>query len=375
MKYKLFLLLAFFVVPLSALAAEYHSGDNVLLASDQQIDSNHYAAGQNIEVYGTVNGDLFLAGDNITVDSENINGDIFAAGNTITIKGTVNGSVRTAGQQVNIMAQVRDNVMFFGQKLDLDTDSTIGGHVNFYGQRANMRGTVGGQFEGFVESALLSGTFNKDVELNLSKGKNLEVVDSAVINGTLYYKAMEEGMIAEGATITKGVNFDQIFSKSKTPWQKFSWKGLLFKFFGTLVVGMVLLYLFSKFFKDGYNWVRSHPWKSLWQGLVLLVITPIACLLLAITFIGLPLAFVAMSLWVIILYLAKVISAWLIGKFIKEKLFDEKKFSDITVLALGILIYIIISKIPYLGPLVVVIIYLMAWGAFSKMFCGLKCKK
>jgi len=203
----------------------------------------------------------------------------------------------------------------------------------------------------------------------------LEVVDSAVINGTLYYKAMEEGMIAEGATITKGVNFDQIFSKSKTPWQKFSWKGLLFKFFGTLVVGMVLLYLFSKFFKDGYNWVRSHPWKSLWQGLVLLVITPIACLLLAITFIGLPLAFVAMSLWVIILYLAKVISAWLIGKFIKEKLFDEKKFSDITVLALGILIYIIISKIPYLGPLVVVIIYLMAWGAFSKMFCGLKCKK
>ena len=114
MKYKLFLLLAFFVVPLSALAAEYHSGDNVLLASDQQIDSNYYAAGQNIEVYGTVNGDLFLAGDNITVDSENINGDIFAAGNTITIKGTVNGSVRTAGQQVNIMAQVRDNVMFFG---------------------------------------------------------------------------------------------------------------------------------------------------------------------------------------------------------------------------------------------------------------------
>ncbi|MBT7553078.1 hypothetical protein HN670_01245, partial [bacterium] len=80
------LFLSLFLLPISLLAVEAHSGDVVFLAIDQTIDHNYYAAGQNVEIYGTVNGDLFLAGQNIIIDSENINGDIFAAGSTLTIK-------------------------------------------------------------------------------------------------------------------------------------------------------------------------------------------------------------------------------------------------------------------------------------------------
>jgi len=76
-KLKILLIALVLLLPLPILALEIHNNDNVTLGTDKVIDGNYYAAGQNIEIYGTVNGDLFLAGNMITIDSENINGNIF----------------------------------------------------------------------------------------------------------------------------------------------------------------------------------------------------------------------------------------------------------------------------------------------------------
>jgi steroid 5-alpha reductase family enzyme len=74
-----------------------------------------------------------------------------------------------------------------------------------------------------------------------------------------------------------------------------------------------------------------------------------------------------MATWVAMLYIAKVMAAWLVGKWLKDKLFTNYKWSAISVLALGVFIYVIISKIPVIGWLAVFILFLWAWGVLANI--------
>lgn len=135
-----------------------------------------------------------------------------------------------------------------------------------------------------------------------------------------------------------------------------------------LVVGMVLIYLLPKFFTEAYQSVKTKPVKSLLWGLVFLIITPIASVILMITVIGLPLAFIILGLWVMMLYVATIIAAWIVGSYLYEKFLSKYKWSNISILALGIVGFCILTKIPLVGWLIIFILILMSWGTLKQIF-------
>ncbi|MBT4849241.1 hypothetical protein HON36_00110 [Candidatus Parcubacteria bacterium] len=373
-KIKILLASFLFLLPLSVLAIETHNGDNVLLGADTVIDSNYYAAGQTIEIYGTVNGDLFLAGKNITIDSENINGDIFAAGESITIKGKINGSVRFAGQHMSVSGYVRDNVLSFGQNLKLDPESILDGHLTFWGQALSLRGQVNGQVEGGMDSLSLSGTVGKNVDVYLENTKegNVNIEDQAFINGALHYRAWKELAINPNAVIKGGPLFEKLEDKKAKPWTSKA-TSLLIKFFGLLVVGMVFLYLWPKMFGKAYDKAYKNTVPTFLKGLLFLIVVPIICIILLITVIGIPMAGLLFVTWLMLLYLAKVVAAWLTGQFIKSKFFEKKKIAKINILAIGVFVYMLLGQIPFIGTIFAVIIFLLALGTFVSYF--IKSKK
>ena len=360
--------LSLFLLPISLLAIETHSGDVVFLATDQTINHNYYGAGQNVEIYGTVNGDLFIAGNNIIIDSENINGDIFAAGSNLTIKGNINGSVRFAGEQFNLDGQVRDNVLFLGQSITISSESVIGGHLTAWGQQVSLRGQVAGDLEGGLETLNVSGQVGQDVDVYVSKDKQaLQFMDGAVIGGSVKYHAWQEVEISDQVQIGGAVTFEQLVRKAKPIFAMAVLWQLILKFFGMLVLGMLLIYLWPRFFPHTASRIRKHPWKTLFIGLAILVLTPIISLILMITIIGLPVAFIILASWVALLYIAKIMAAWIIGDWLKKKLFAKYKWSSISVLALGIFIYLIISKIPVVGWIIILILFLWSWGVIANI--------
>jgi cytoskeletal protein CcmA (bactofilin family) len=367
---KWLILAAFIILPTTAFALTGHNGELVILEKDEVINGNYYAAGTTIEINGTVNGDIFVAGNNIVIDSENINGDIFAvAGSSITVKGKINGSLRLISENIDLMADVSGNAMVVGQSFRLDSDNKLDGHLTFWGQIVNVAGEVG-RLEGAFESLRLSGAVNNDVDVYLFSDKskeNLNISDDASIGGTLYYKSLKELEINSNAAIG-GVSFNEIIKEHKVDFDKGDLFGWVIKFFGMLVVGMIALHLFPKFVSNSYHLVYKRPVKTFFKGLLLLIITPLASILIAITVIGIPVALIAMALWAITLYLAGVMGAWLIGKFIKNKLFAKTKWHKLFILALGILIFILLGKIPFIGFLILMVVYLLAWGTFASIF-------
>ena len=367
---KLLILAIFLILPISAFALTTDNGELVILEKDEVVNGNYYAAGTSIEINGTVNGDIFAAGNTIVVDSENINGDIFAVGSNITIKGKVNGSLRLAGESIYVMADVSGNAMTAGQNFRFDKDAKLAGHLTFWGQMLNVAGEVG-RIEGAFESLRLSGIVNNDVDVYLASDKdkeNLNISDEASIGGTLYYKALKELDINSNAAISN-VSFNEIIKENKkSGFDKGDAFGWIIEFFGMLVVGMIGLYIWPKFFSKSYGLAYEKPVKTFFRGLLLLIVTPLASILVAVTMIGLPIAIIVMMLWAIGLYLAKVMAAWLIGKFIKGKLFKNTKWSKLLILTLGIVVYILIAKIPYnIGMLISMLIYILAWGVFANI--------
>lgn len=369
-KFNLFIWAILLFLPLSVSAREMHSGDNILLEADKVIDGNYYAAGNNLEIRGTINGDVFLAGNSIVLDSENINGDVFAAGSSIIIKGKVNGSLRLAAQKADILGQVARNVMFFGQDLRIDSAATVGQHLTFFGQNGNIFGQVGGRLEGAVETIRLDGSVAKDADIYLTntKGNGLILGDSAKIGGALYYQALQAFDINSQASIGGGAHFNQIVKKDSRPSYSIILLKLLIRFFAMLVVGMIFLTIWPRYFANIYQKVKSSFWRTFVSGLLLLLVTPLACLLLAITVIGLPIAGIIMVLWLLMLYLAKVMGAWLLGNWLKERLFNNRSWNNLYILALGAVIFIALGKIPILGGLVAMIIYILAWGSLTNIF-------
>ncbi len=376
-KLKILLIALVLLLPLPILALEIHNNDNVTLGTDKVIDGNYYAAGQNIEIYGTVNGDLFLAGNMITIDSENINGNIFIFSSwtnpfdimsspSVIITGKINGSVTVIGENINITGDINGNVMFAGELATIDNDTTIAGHMTAWGERVNVQGKVGGNLEGGLKSLLINGQVGKNVDIHIGASKDkdgLQIGEKAIINGELKYKAWQEADVSDQATIAGGISFDQLFKTTKSKaWGFAMLKVLLIQFFGMLVVGMVLFYLWPKFLSRACDKTHQNMLMTFFKGLGLLILTPLAAFILMITIIGLPLGLIILGLWVIMLYLAKVIGAWLLIRFLQMKFFAKKKISDTSLLALGILLFIIISKIPFIGWIIIFVLFITAWG-------------
>lgn len=374
MKLKLILLTLLLVWPLSTLAIEAQTNDYVNLASDQVVNGNYYAAGSRVEILGTVNGDVFVAGSDIVIDSENINGDIFAAGNSISIKGKVNGSLRLVGQKLVVNGEVARNILAAGQYLDLNKDSKVYGHVSFVGQMAGVYGWVGGRFESALENLRLSGQIVGDSEVYLGNNKtaNIDLLNGANIQGHLKYWS-DQNLNLDQAKVSQGIEHQQISEIVKNKIKpQLSLFGLLWQILSMLVVALLWWRWKNKFFYQSYDIVKKNPGKSLLVGFLSLLAIPVLFILLMLTVIGIPLALIFLVTCFVTLYLTKILAAWLLVCFVQQTWWKKYQGKDWALLIAGIVVMSLLVKLPIIGWVISLIFYLWAWGAIFYYFYNQK---
>lgn len=329
----------------TARAYDISTGDQTSLASDKTTSGSYYAAGNTLNISGSVKGDVFCAGQNVTISGP-VEGDVICAAQSITISGPVKGNVRLAAQTVNLNGTIGRNATVLSQMLTTSKDSVISGELMAQSATIILNGTVTGETYG--NSGNL--TVNGDVGGKVSYEAQTVVINSAAkLGGGLEYTSSQKADIKAGAQITGNTkqNIPKVPENKRQDALTAFLTGFLFNGGAALVIGALLLWLVPRFVA-GASTHASRPGFTLLLGFAALVLTPIAAVMVMFTIIGVPAGILGLVLWGVALYLSRIIAALALGTVL-YRLLGKGAFRPYAAGALGILAAYLIFALPFVG--------------------------
>lgn len=342
------------------------SDDKVTLRSGETINDDYFVAGDEVTIEGTVNGDLYVAASSIRVSGV-INGDIIGIAETIDITGDIRDDVRVAGGNINLTgATIGDSVSIAGDKLVIDSDTSILGGLVYGGSSLTLSGNIGRGVVGGSDSSRIDGLVSKTVQVSVTE---LTIDNNAVIQGDLKYSSDNEaainGQILGEVSRSAGsdLGLDDIFKSFATGYN-------VWAFISALVVALVMLLLFPSMFKSAHKNLVKNPWRVARKGVIALILAVPLTGLLAVTIVGIPLALVIIACWLIAIYLAKFYVAYSLGSTMLAKLKPQKDKKTATYMALviGIALYYVARMIPVIGWPVRFIVAAVGMGMMISLY-------
>lgn len=326
-------------------AQQFHTGDMVSVANKEKVDGSLYVTGRSLTIDAEVHGDVFCAGQTIVVTGT-VHGDVICAGQTVIVKGKVDGNVRLAGQVVTLDAQVAKSATVAAQTFVLEQAGKVGEDMTIGSSDATLKGSVGRDVVAGAENLLLAGIVGRNVS---TESTNTKLNGDARVGGNLTYTSYKTLDQAGGATITGAVTRNDPPTDRSAENKSFGqmlgdW---LYWLVAYLLIVLALVLLFPRMFQTVTDRAFPMPWWALLAGLGALFVMPLILLLLALTFVGLPLMFVTLILWIGVVLLSGPVFGYYVGRLVLRK-----QTQPVLTMLVGASIVTVASFIPYLNILV-----------------------
>ncbi len=368
-----------FVLALSLLwfgvarAIDIRSGASARVAEGEVVDSTLYASGQDVKVLGTVEGDVFCAAQNVEI-SGTVQGDVICAAQNITITGIVEGNVRVAGQFVSINGNVSGSATALGMSVDMGSGNVIGRDVTALGQAVTLDGTIGRDALTAGSSVVSSAKINRDLN---ATGDTIELTSVATVGGSFTYTSTPNATVASGAQIVGETQhlLPEETQSTETVISKTSYAmSVLYSFGSFLILGIVLLLVSPRLFGSTDSVLKQSPAAAFCSGLIGIVLLPILSVICFITFLGIPLGFLVLLLWVVSLMTGIVFSAQTLGSQIVNRLkWDIGAWVNFVEFVLGLSVLYLVGLVPYIGSLVM--LFAVIWGTGALWYAVIKSRK
>ncbi len=341
-------------------ATEFRSDRSVYIIDTVEINDDLLAAGQNLIVSGRIRGDCILGGMSATVDGV-VDGSIMAAGSEIRLSGECRTSARLFGRGIDVDGRIERNLIAFGETIILGKNGWV--ENDFYGGANNItiQGRIGGDFDAYGAQVYLAGKVDGDVEI---EGEDIIIEPTAIIGGDLTTVGENKPQIEPGAQILGETRHE---FPEKDERSGYTFASFLFDswwYLAMLLAGATLLIFFSPFTRDVITAAETQWAKALGLGFVFVVCLPIAAMILAVTIIGIPLAIIVLLGWLLLWYLSYAFTGLLVGEWVLRKLRRGRAPAKFWALVLGLLIILLLGKIPILGIILQFVIIFLGFGGF-----------
>jgi len=273
---------------------------------------------------------------------------------TITMEGSVGRSWGGAGQSVRSSGDLGRGLAAGGETVAVLPGGSVGGSGMMGGDRLSVAGPVGG--------SVLAGGSRLEVDAPIEgdlrfTGDKLFLGAGAAIAGHARYTGPTEPEREPGAP---NVEWSEPEPEETSVWDEVM--SIATRWGMGLALGLVLVLLASGPL-GAMAAIGGRPIGPLLLGLLLFVGLPFAAILLAITFIGLPLAFAVGMLYVFLLYASRVIAAMVVGQAIMG--LASTNLQRIGRIALGLGILVLAVEVPYIGGIVGLLVMFFGLGAFG----------
>jgi cytoskeletal protein CcmA (bactofilin family) len=385
----------------SAWAADFRSGETVVIPADEVIDDDLFVTGQRVEVNGTVKGDLFATGGEVFVNGT-VEGSLFISGQTLVVNGQVNGSLYAGGYSLGVgpEASIGRSVYFGGFSLTTESGSGIGRSLYTGGYQAIVNGEVANDVSVGSAALELNGAVGGDVTGEVAPAEGglppfvlqfpgsvpavppgLRVGDEARIEGDVDVVVSEPGRGAGERPQDRA-----LLGLSRAIANRIGDR--IGEFIAVLIVGGLLLYFWPGLTQRASSEVQERPLPSAGRGCLITFLFPFAVIVAVIALVVLALLGglvtfgqllddilgiggatlgLAVALFIFVFSLVtKAIVAYLGGRLILTRLSAQTEpgwWTDFASLVLGALIYEILRAIPILGIIVAVIVTIVGLGA------------
>ncbi|MFY9271119.1 MAG: hypothetical protein WAO55_15355 [Candidatus Manganitrophaceae bacterium] len=343
----IFLFPYLFLFSSTATATARDPGETSILPAGEVVEGDYFAWGDVVEILGTVHGDVYAAGGEVRVSGE-IDGDLLAAGGKITLSGRVSQNARIAGGKIIADGVIGRNLTVAGSEVDLNPSASIQGDVTAAAGELTVSSRIGG-------------------DLTTMTGK-MRITPAAEVAGNVSYRSRRPAAIDPEAKIAGKVTAARLHGMfNLSPGQVVGALAALFFFFkainfiSTLIVGLLIVFLFPGFSREVVSTLQTKPIASLGWGLAWLIVTPVVLIFLLTTVIGIPLALILFPLYLTGLYLARLVIILWAGTTILERM--GKSGHEGWGLLIGLLIYTVATLIPGPGGVVSLLVILFGAGA------------
>ena len=389
-----------------ARAADTRGGQNVVIGRGEVIEGDLYVAANTLTVDGTIKGDLVAMAGQITVNGT-ITGDLLAGAQAIVINGTIGDDARVGGQAIVLApgARVAGDLALGGLSLESQPGSAVEGDMLLGAYQGLLSGAVGKSVRGGLNRLELRGTVGGDVDVSISDDKtdalrftpagqlpiptvppSLTLADSARIGGKLIYHSPASASISPSSQVTSGIAFDEQSPAAQpaattTAW----WVSYGRRLASLLLIGLLLVWLLPLWTRRLADSVEARPLPSLGWGLVAFFAFVAAVIAVVVLTIALAILFGYLTLGGLVgmivalgllsgaamvagyvafaAYLAQAIVGYMAGRWLLRRLQPAWVEQPFVPLIVGVVLYVVLRAIPWLGGLLALLVVLLALGA------------
>ena len=262
-------------------------------------------------------------GSDVTVPAGERVEAVVAAGGNVTLDGIVTGSVVVFGGDVLVRGTVEDSVVCFGGNVRLAPTASVGSAMSTRDKSI----------------ILFGGTLIRDQGSQVTGG--VQSVDNANWAGSLAWVTQH--------TVIR-------------PWWGFTLVGWIVQTAFFLVLALIAAALMPRQLRAVQRNLRLKPAGSLgWGALTFFIVGPAVLVVLVISIVGL----LVVIPYVLLTMLAYFFATTAVAAFVAQRVLAGSGQNDNLMLAttLGVIGTTIVSRIPVLGPLVIVAMILFGTGA------------
>lgn len=297
--------------------ARFIGNDASYVAKDQTIDGNAYLAGNSVRVEGAINGDLFCAASSVVVTGV-VNGDIHCAGQTVVIGGQVRGSVQVVGQNVTINGEISGSATAYGATVTTETASRIGRDLTVGGQDVVLNGAVGRDVIGTGAQMTINSTIGRDVQ---GEYETLVIANNGAVAGMLSYASPQDATI-QGRVVGHMQRYEP---------SNYSGQRAMNPILGA-ITGIFTIVLWTVMITLGLALIAPKKMRTITTlkardlivvfaiGFLAVFVAPILGILLTITVIGIPLALIAMLVWLLLMLVSGGVTSYYLGRLLLKNL-------------------------------------------------------
>jgi hypothetical protein len=336
--------------------------------TDTGTADNAYLTGAEIEVSTASPADLLAAAGTVIVSAP-VTGDVLLAGGTVNLSAPVGGDVRAAGGRVLISGTAAGDMVLAGGTVIV---TGKGKEMRVAGGAVELRGGAEGPVTVYGGTVYLSGEFLGDVSVVASD--HVTLGDHTLIHGAFEYNAPQEAEIPASAVIDDGVEYtgSASFLPTKKEADTFALAGIGVFFVVRLLAGALaaglLAGLFPGFVRSATEDAVMHSPKRFFLrallGGAVLLLTPLVLLFLLASFVGIGIAALVGSAYLLALLLSYLLAAVFAGALLM-RLFAKRWTVSWKTALLGMALLYILGLVPVLGFVTSSLFSLAALGTLS----------